>query len=93
MSRLKNILYGFLFVAFCCLFIIVYLQGKYERIRIKQIEQLTKQVTERDSLIQTQKNRLNNALSYYDSVSIVVGRGRVPNHAYDSLRTILDNQR
>ena len=93
MNTLKNILYGFLFVAFCCLFIIVYLQGKYERIRIKQIEQLTKQVTERDSLIINQQNRLQNALSYYDSVSIIVGRGRVSNHVYDSLRTILDTQR
>ena len=93
MNTLKNILYSLVFMAFVCLFIIVYLQGKYERIRIKQIEQLTKQVAERDSLISNQQNRLQNALSYYDSVSIAVGRGRVSNHVYDSLRTILDTQR
>jgi hypothetical protein len=93
MATLRHILYGFLPMAFLCLFIIVYLQGKNERIRIAQIAKLEKQVIERDSLILTQKNRLNNALSYYDSVSIAVGRGRVSNHVYDSLRTILDTQR
>jgi hypothetical protein len=93
MEKLKPILIGLVFIAFCCLFTIVYLQGKYERIRIAQIAKLEKEVIERDSLILNQQNRLQNALFYYDSISIAVGRGRVSNHVYDSLRTILDTQR
>lgn len=80
-------------MAFLCLFIIVYLQGKNERIRIAQIAKLERQVVERDSLILNQKNKLKNVLSYFDSISIAVKHGRVPNHVYDSLRTILDTQR